>query len=236
MSELQEERSWLTRALVAVEPHRPPMIKVGTETAFRHDHCKHFQKSKHLQILESEVSWWAHRLAHRPQKKHSPRSERSHRNYTGVFRSWLPATCRFSTAGDLLITMVKEAVTIWKRVLKKKAKLVRISHWSDSDENAIDFEIACDCVKRANVVVARKEIFAKTHTATHRPTSAQRLIVTMMTHTLKTVRGALGLWPDGAIKCLSRPVFLHQTIMQSRLWWLLSIGEWIKSPQNWNIP
>ena len=32
------------------------------------------------------------------------------------------------------------------------------------DENAVVCEIACDCVKRANVVVAlRKEKFAKTH-------------------------------------------------------------------------
>ena len=37
--------------------------------------------------------------------------------------------------------------------MKKKVKLVRISHWADSEENAIDFEIACDCVKRANVLV-----------------------------------------------------------------------------------
>ena len=41
--------------LVAVEPRRPPLTNLGTETAFRHDHCKHFQKSKHL--LGSEVSW-----------------------------------------------------------------------------------------------------------------------------------------------------------------------------------
>ena len=48
--------------------------------------------------------------------------------------------------------------------MKKKAKLVPISHWSDGDENAIDCEIACDCVRRANVVVGlRKEIFARTH-------------------------------------------------------------------------
>ena len=49
-------------------------------------------------------------------------------------------------------------------------KIVRISHWSNSarDQNAIDCEIACDCVKGANVVVGlRKEIFAMTHTATH---------------------------------------------------------------------
>ena len=32
-------------------------------------------------------------------------------------------------------------------------KLVRIAHWSDSDENAIHCEIACDCVKRANVIL-----------------------------------------------------------------------------------
>ena len=44
-----------TRALVAVEPRRPPVTNVGTETAFRHLQCKHCQKSKHL--LRSEVSW-----------------------------------------------------------------------------------------------------------------------------------------------------------------------------------
>ena len=40
--------------LVAVEPYRPPMTNVGAETAFRSDHGKHFQKSKHL--FWSEVS------------------------------------------------------------------------------------------------------------------------------------------------------------------------------------
>ena len=30
--------------------------------------------------------------------------------------------------------------------MKKKVNLLRISHWSDSDENAIDFEIDRDCV------------------------------------------------------------------------------------------
>ena len=43
-----------TRSLVAVEPRRPPMTDVGTETAFRLDQRKHFRKSKHL--LRSEVS------------------------------------------------------------------------------------------------------------------------------------------------------------------------------------
>ena len=38
-----------------------------------------------------------------------------------------------------------------------------------------DCEIACDCVKRANVVLQVglcEEIFARKHTATHKPTSA----------------------------------------------------------------
>ena len=41
-----------------------------------------------------------------------------------------------------------------------------------------DCEIACDCVKRANVVLhvrLCKEIFARKHTAPHKPTSAQPL-------------------------------------------------------------
>ena len=48
-----------------------------------------------------------------------------------------------------------------------------------------DCENACDCVKRANVVLhvgLCKEIFAGKHTATHKLTSAQPLIVTTMTH------------------------------------------------------
>ena len=65
-------------------------------------------------------------------------------------------------------------------------KNFRFSHWSESDEIAIDCEIACDCVKRENVVLhvdLCKEIFARKHTATLKPTSAQSLIVTTMTHT-----------------------------------------------------
>ena len=41
-----------------------------------------------------------------------------------------------------------------------------------------DCEIACDCVKRANVVLdvgLCEEIFARKPTATHKPTSAQPL-------------------------------------------------------------
>ena len=41
-----------------------------------------------------------------------------------------------------------------------------------------DCEIACDCVKCANVVLhvgLCEEIFARKHTATHKPTSAQPL-------------------------------------------------------------
>ena len=49
-----------------------------------------------------------------------------------------------------------------------------------------DCEIACDCVKRANVVLhvdLCKEIFARQRTATHKPTSAQPTHRATMTHT-----------------------------------------------------
>ena len=101
--------------------------------------------------------------------------------------------------------MVKETVIIskWSSEKMKKVKLVRIFHRSESDENGIDFEIVCDCVKRANVVIGlRKEIFAKTHTATHKPTSAQRLIVTTMTHThihIHLTRWMVAVEPPGLL-------------------------------------
>ena len=40
---------------MAVEHRRSSTTNVGTETAFRHDLCRHFPKSKHL--LRSKVSW-----------------------------------------------------------------------------------------------------------------------------------------------------------------------------------
>ena len=88
--------------------------------------------------------------------------------------------------GDLLITKVKETVILYKKRVSKMKKS-RISHWSERDENAKWREIASDCVKRANVVLhvgLCKEIFARKHTATHKPTSARSPpLVTSMTHT-----------------------------------------------------
>ena len=141
--------------LVAVEPRRPPMTNVGTEAAFRHGHCKHFHKSNYL--LGSEVSWCNHRLAQTPKEAFS-----EVRVHAGGFLSWQPATCRFSTRRSFdhhgkgnchfIMTVQKEfknSSKTSKRVSKKwkKVKLVRISHWPDSDEKAVDWGIALDCVK-----------------------------------------------------------------------------------------
>ena len=68
-----------------------------------------------------------------------------------------------------------------------------------------DCEIACDCVKCANVVLRLdlcKEIFARKHTATHKPASAQPFTATSVTY-IHTSNNRLwspyGLGPSGAI-------------------------------------
>ena len=79
--------------------------------------------------------------------------------------------------GHLLITMVKEAVFCTKNEFRKMKKVVSLIYLKVM-KTRNDCEIACDCVKRANVVLhvgLCKEIFARKHTATHKPTSAQPL-------------------------------------------------------------
>ena len=79
--------------------------------------------------------------------------------------------------GHLLITMVKEAVFCTKMSFEKWKKVVSLIDLKVM-KTRNDCEIACDCVKRANVVLhvgQCKEIFARKHTATHKPTSAQPL-------------------------------------------------------------
>ena len=79
--------------------------------------------------------------------------------------------------GDLLITMVKETVILYKKSFEKWKKVVSLLDVKEM-KTRNDCEIACDCVKRANVVLhvgLCEEIFARKHTATHKPTSAQPL-------------------------------------------------------------
>ena len=113
-------------------------------------------------------------------------SQRSCRNFTGGFRSWLdcppPATFTrrsFDHHGKGNGNFVS------KRVSKNEKKVVSLIDVKEM-KTQNDCEIACDCVKRANVVLyvdLCKEIFAKKHTATHKPTSAQPTHCATMTHT-----------------------------------------------------
>ena len=81
--------------------------------------------------------------------------------------------------GDLLITMVKETVIFFikksfEKIMKKVVSLLDVKEMKTRN----DCEIACDSIKRANVVLhvgLCEEIFARKHTATHKPTSAQPL-------------------------------------------------------------
>ena len=68
------------------------------------------------------------------------------------------------------------------RTMKKVVSLIDLKEMKTRNE----CEIACDCVKLANVVLhvgLCKEIFARKHTATHKPTSAQSPHKTTMTQT-----------------------------------------------------
>ena len=76
-----------------------------------------------------------------------------------------------------MITMVKETIILYKKreFRKMKKKVVSLIDLNEM-KTRNDREIACDCVKRANAVLhvgLCKEIFARKHTATHKPTSGQ---------------------------------------------------------------
>ena len=84
-----------------------------------------------------------------------------------------------------LITMVKETVILYQKEFRKMKKVVSLIDLKEM-KTRNDCEIACDCVKRANVVLhvdLCTEIFARKHTATHKPTSAQPTHCVTMTHT-----------------------------------------------------
>ena len=98
-------------------------------------------------------------------------SQRSCRNFTGGFRSWPPATCTTRTSFD---HHGKRSGILYKKWVSKNEKKVVSLIDLKVMKTRNDCEIACDCVKRANVVLhvgLWKEIFARKHTATHKPTS-----------------------------------------------------------------
>ena len=111
-------------------------------------------------------------------------SQISCRNYTGGFRRWPPATCSLSNRRSFDHHSKGNGYFVQKRVSKNEKK-----SYPSIDLKVMktrnDCEIACDSVKHAKVVLhvgLCKEIFARKHTATHKPTSAKPLIVTTMAH------------------------------------------------------
>ena len=91
---------------VVVESHRPPMTNVGTKTAFRHATIASISKNVSISRGQRSVDW--HRLAHTPKEAFS--EVRAHARTTQVdFEVDRPPPAD-SPPGDLLITMVKEAV------------------------------------------------------------------------------------------------------------------------------
>ena len=102
------------------------------------------------------------------------RQRRSCRNFTGGFRSWLPATCSLSTRRSF-DHHGKETVILWKKEFRKMKKSL-VSHWSEWVENAKwlrDWLWLCRACRRGLHVGLCEEIFARKYTVTHKPTSAQ---------------------------------------------------------------
>ena len=155
----------IQKPLVAVEPYRPILTNVGTETAFRDDHCKQFQTSEHL--LGSEVSWCDHRLAQTP--KEAFFKVRVHAGTAQVdleVEHPPPAVTQTadSPPGDLLIIMAKETVITYQKEFWKMKKWIRRLFVSLIDPIVMKTLLTA----RLPVVVGLwKEIFARTHTATH---------------------------------------------------------------------
>ena len=109
------------------------------------------------------------------------------RNFTGGFRSWLPATCKvrdqeiFDHHGKGNGNFVK------KRASKNEKKSYLSLIWKRwKREMTARLPVTVSSLQTWFLHVALcKEIFARKHTATHKPTSAQPPppIVTTMTHT-----------------------------------------------------
>ena len=104
-------------------------------------------------------------------------SQRSCRNFAGGFRIDCPPPACLTTrrSFDHHGKGNGNFVLYYKRVSKNEKKVVSLLDLKEMKARN-DCEIACDCVKRANVVLhvgLCKEIFARKHTATHKPTSAQ---------------------------------------------------------------
>ena len=124
----------------------------------------------------------------------------SPRNFTGGFPSWPLATCKFSTRRSFDHHGKGSGNFVQKKCFEKWKKVVSLIDLKVM-KTRNDCEIACDCVKRANVVLyvgLCKEIFARNHTATHKPTSAQPLTATSVTSNNR-LWSPQGLRPSGAI-------------------------------------
>ena len=168
-----------------MKPRRPPKTNVDTETAFRHDHCKtrvHIQK-----VNISEVS--GQLIRSNSEVRVHAGAKFGHTGCWSIAKCSHPGTSQVdfevdrpppanSPPEDLLITIVKEAVILSKKVFRKMKKVVFLIDLKVM-KTRNDCEIACDCVKRANVVLhvgLCKEIFARKHTATHKPTMRRHLL------------------------------------------------------------
>ena len=121
--------------------------------------------------------------------------------------------------------MVKETVILYKKEFRKMKKVVSLLDVKEMKARNDSCEIACDCVERANVVLhvgLCEEIFARKHTATHKPTSAQPLSAPLNAHLqvviLDNDLGILERMQDG--------VHSSTTGASAQSWWVPTPASW----------
>ena len=126
LTSLRSEVSWYDQTRVYFQLHRSTCWASRISTQKEPFPRSEFTLALNLGILDAG---------------RSPNAVRVHAGTTQVdFEVDCPPPAD-SPPGDLLITMVKETAKSYKKKWKK-VKLVHISHWSDSDENAVHCEIA----------------------------------------------------------------------------------------------
>ena len=190
-----QHAQFCNKTYVCMKLSRPPMTTpthligwhrncLQTSPCNRATICMHFQKSKHL--LGSKVRWCDHRLAQNPKKAFTEVRVRGGTAHAQVdLEVDPPATCRFSKRRSF----VQYGKGNGKKELKneneknEKVKLVRISHRFENEKTRLTARLPVTVSNVQTWSLAYVKKFCQDARVSHKPASAQRTKVTIVTST-----------------------------------------------------